>query len=102
MILLHLRKTGLIDAANGARSLQDLVERLIVSLNAMPWLPVLIAKSVYFNADLREHFVNRHAPRLVDALRLAIPTKKRIDPEYSVLSILSMLIFPRDKPILVN
>lgn len=85
----------LIDAGNGAHSLQDLVERLIVALNGMPWLPVLIAKSVYFNAELREHFVNRHAPRLVDALGRALPTKKGINPEYAVLSILSMLIFPQ-------
>ena len=76
-------------------SLKDITERLIKALNAMPWLPILITRSVYFSEELRTHFMARHAPRLVGALRKAAPRKKGIDPAFAALSILSMLMFPQ-------
>jgi AcrR family transcriptional regulator len=85
----------LVSAAGEPCSLQQLLERLIIALNAMPWLPILLAKSVYLSTELRADFVTKHAPRLVGAIRRATPVRKGVDPGYAALSVLSMLIFPQ-------
>jgi AcrR family transcriptional regulator len=85
----------LIEAAGEPDSSQELLQRLIGALNAMPWLPILLTKSVYLSAELRTHFLERHAPRLIGAIRRVIPAREGVDPKFAALSVLSMLIFPQ-------
>jgi len=85
----------LIERAGEPTSLRELLERLIGALNEMPWLPIQLARSVYFSTELRTHFVRSHAPRLVGAIRRAIPASREVDPGFAALSVLSMLVFPQ-------
>lgn len=67
----------------------------IAALNRAPWLPLLVARTVYLSADLRTRFLERHAPRLAAALGGRFRLRADIEPRFVVLSIISMLVFPQ-------
>lgn len=70
-------------------------ERVIASLNAMPWLPILMMQSVYVRGDLRKHFLDKHALKIVEIVRRTVQFRAGMDPAYAVLSVLSLLVFPQ-------
>jgi AcrR family transcriptional regulator len=86
---------ALITAISGHRSVGAISRAAIGALNTMPWLPVLLTQCVYLSAELREHFVRRHAPRFVGALRAALGPGRGERRKHAALVLLSALIFPQ-------
>lgn len=63
----------------------------ISALNSMPWLPILVLRTVHIGDSLREYFLTTHAPLLMAKFgaHLAIDTK------FALLTVLSTLLFPQ-------
>lgn len=84
----------LFDSVPAGGTATDVFAGLMSSLNAMPWLPVLMMQCVYTSDELRGHFVETHVPRMIAMLRGAVEARLGLDPRFAVLSIISMLVFP--------
>ena len=64
------------------------------SLCTMPWLPLLMLRTVLAGDTLRDQFLEKHAPRLLKALGNRIQFGRDLDPTYALLSVISQLVFP--------
>jgi TetR/AcrR family transcriptional regulator len=76
-------------------SARKVLERWMSELNGMPWLMVLMMQCVYASTELRAHFVQRHAPRIVAIVGRAVQPRSDGDARLAVLSFVSMLVFPQ-------
>ena len=73
----------------------SIFKRVISGMNAMPWLPILMMRSVYASGELRTHFREKHAPKIVAILKETVKLRKGMDPAHAALSIISLLVFPQ-------
>lgn len=72
-------------------SFEQTFSAAVGGLNALPWLPLLMMRTVYVNDTLRSHFVTHHAPRLAAKIAFQLPSSN----QYALLSVISMLVFPQ-------
>ena len=72
----------------------EVIEAAITALSAMPWLTLLMLRTVYVSDTLRGQFLEKHAPRVLHALGSRLQLGKDLDPVYGQLSVISQLVFP--------
>lgn len=86
------RFVGVLDNSADFRSA---IHAAVSTLNTMPWLPLLMMRTVYVSDDLRSQFAEKHAPRIVAALRGVLVPREDLEPANVFLSIISLLVFPQ-------
>lgn len=72
-----------------------MLERVIAEMNRMRWLVLLMMQCVYASGELRSHFMERHMPRIAELLGRAVARRGDLDARLSVVSLISMLVFPQ-------
>ena len=60
-------------------------------LNTMPWLPILIMRTVHIGDSLRGHFLATHVPSLLAVLGRHVAG----DSRFAFLTVLSLLVMPQ-------
>lgn len=70
---------------------EKLFAAAINAMIAMPWMPLLVMRTIYINDTLRQTFMENYAPRLLNRLGRVLNT----DASLTILSTASMLIFPQ-------
>lgn len=73
---------------------EQVIAAAVQTLSDMPWLPPLMLRRVYISDSLRNQFLEKHAPRILDALGARLNFRDDVDPVYANLSLLSMMVFP--------
>lgn len=63
----------------------------VEALNAMPWLPILVMRTVHIGDSLREYFLATYVPSLMALLGRHVAD----DSKFAFLSVLSMLVMPQ-------
>jgi len=71
--------------------LESLLRSAIGAINVMPWMPLLVMRTIYINDTLRQTFIENNLPRLLPRFSRALNSEAPL----TILSAVSMLIFPQ-------
>jgi AcrR family transcriptional regulator len=61
------------------------------AMNDMPWMPLLMMRTVYISDSQRQYFVETYAPQLMERFGGLLPG----DSKFDLLSTVSMLVLPQ-------
>ena len=74
---------------------QSLIQTAVKQLSAMPWLPILMTRTVYVSDSLRGQYMEKFAPRITANLQRVLALPKGMPPALTFMSIISLLVFPQ-------
>lgn len=84
-----------IGALETGSDFKSVIRSGVSMLNTMPWLPILMTRTVYVSDLLRRQFIEIHAPKIVGALGKVLRPRRDLDPAYLLLTLISVLVFPQ-------
>ncbi|MEM7018453.1 MAG: helix-turn-helix domain-containing protein, partial [Pseudomonadota bacterium] len=74
---------------------QSSTQAAISLMNTMPWMPILIMRTVYVSDTLRAHFIEKHASRLRALLMNKFEPPAGLNPAFVVMSVIALIAFPQ-------
>jgi TetR/AcrR family transcriptional regulator len=86
---------NLLASIREGEGLTVVLQSFISTLNKMPWLPLLMVRTVYLSDTLRTYFIKKHAPRILAAIRSEVSPRPGLESRYLFASIIAMVVFPQ-------